>query len=90
MRRRIGSISPGGGYRRGGSSAPEENQSARFKVRDFEHVCHTLSKRDTRIPHVVKSGPYKGKRAFQSEREIRQYEAQVAHEGGMDIKYDRE
>lgn len=52
---------------------------------DYVHVCHSFD--DPDIPHLVKSGPDKGKRGFQSKREVDEWRARKNGEDGMNLQF---
>lgn len=81
-RKRIATIS-----RRGGSPSASDNKSAYVRAEDFEHVC--LSLKDPEIPHTVKFGRHKGRGAFATKREVKEFEAKLRDRGMGHLAYDK-
>jgi len=55
------------------------------RVSNPEHICHTFN--DPEIPHLVTSGPFKGKRGFRTTKEIKTFEG-VMKRRGLDWKFN--
>ncbi len=68
-------------------AAPElvERQKRSNRTEDFEHVC--LSFDDPDIPHRVQFGPNKGRGAFRTKSEVREFQARK-NADGMNFKFN--